>query len=188
MCGFGLKRVTREDTMAYKILSLDDGGSWAPLLQSMALREVFGAKKHGHSVLKEFQLVAASGGGAITLGELLLDKPLETIAKDWGSAAGRRKEIFAPRKLWGGYSASKKHDAVRRFLAKVGEHEMAALPGLVQAQGGWSPTYLICAFDADRKRAEFFRSYLTSKAASVPHLTDDSHGAANQSCLLHETG
>jgi hypothetical protein len=174
---------TESRSIQYRILSLDDGGSWAPLLQAMALEEVFGGKKLGHDVLKEFQLVAVSGGGAITLAELLLNKSLATIVKDWGSDIVRRKEIFAPRKFWGGYSASKKHDAVRRFLGKTGEHQMAALPGLVQAQGGRSAAFLVCAFDADRKRAEFFRSYLTSRAASDtaagnnPKLADVIHAA-----------
>jgi hypothetical protein len=60
---------------------------------------------------------------------------------------------------------------------------MAELPGLVQARGGRSPHFQICAYDADRRRAEFFRSLLTSKAASDtaagnnPTLADVIHAA-----------
>lgn len=86
--------------VAYKILSLDDGGTWAPLLHGMALEEVFGGHTRGHDVLKQFHLVAASGGGAITLAELILDRSPAAIAANWGSKAKWRKEIFAPTKWW----------------------------------------------------------------------------------------
>jgi hypothetical protein len=138
----------------------------------------------GHDVLKQFHLVAASGGGTITLAELLLNKSLATGVKDWGSNSRWRKEISAPKKLWRRkFSVDSKHVAVRRWLGEVGEVRMAALPGLVQKKGGWSPHFQICAYDADRKRAEFFRSLLTSKAASDtaagnnPKLADVVHAA-----------
>ncbi len=150
----------------YRILSLDAGGPWA-LLQIMALRAVYGPERQGHDILKQFQLVAASGGGCITLAGLVANKRVGAILEEFFLNARRRADIFAPPKWIGSkYSASGKLDALKGVLAKAGERRMSALPGFIQGNGGRSPDILICAYDSDRKRAEFFRSLLNSRSAS----------------------
>jgi patatin-like phospholipase/acyl hydrolase len=58
--------------MAYRILSLYGGGIWA-LIQIKALISLYNNDKgtSGHTVLKDFDLVAANSAGSIVLGGLL---------------------------------------------------------------------------------------------------------------------
>src|SRR5262245_48319610 len=56
----------------YRILSLDGGGTWA-LIQAMALAELYGPETKGHDILKNFDLVAATSGGSLTLAGLVAD-------------------------------------------------------------------------------------------------------------------
>jgi patatin-like phospholipase/acyl hydrolase len=65
-------------TMAYRILSLDGGGTWA-LIQVKALLDLYGTAVTGHQILQDFDLVAANSGGSIVLGGLIEDYPLEKL-------------------------------------------------------------------------------------------------------------
>ena len=47
--------------MAYKILSLDGGGSWA-LIQARVLLDMYGDIS-GHKLLQEFDMVISNSGG-----------------------------------------------------------------------------------------------------------------------------
>src|SRR5579872_6646514 len=58
--------------MAYRILSLDVGGSWA-MLQAMALDDIYPGKS-GHQVLADFDMAVANSGGSIVLAGLMLDR------------------------------------------------------------------------------------------------------------------
>src|SRR5256885_1815654 len=60
-------------SMGFRILSLDGGGSWS-LLQIMTLIDLYrsgGALLTGHEVLRDFDLVIASGSGSLVLGGLV---------------------------------------------------------------------------------------------------------------------
>lgn len=78
----------------YRILSLDGGGTWA-LVQVMALQKIYSGKTRGHDVLKDFDLVAANSGGAITLGGLVANLPLDEVLGYFGTAS-QRARIFNP--------------------------------------------------------------------------------------------
>jgi len=57
--------------MAFKILSLDGGGSWA-LIQARVLLDIYGDIS-GHKILKKFDLAIANSGGSLVLACLCND-------------------------------------------------------------------------------------------------------------------
>jgi patatin-like phospholipase/acyl hydrolase len=59
--------------MAYKILSLDGGGS-RNILQALTLGDIYGLDTAGKDVLGAFDLAVANSGGAIVLAGLLLNR------------------------------------------------------------------------------------------------------------------
>ena len=169
--------------MSFRILSLDGGGSWS-LLQIMTLIDLYrsgGALLSGHHVLRDFDLVVASGSGSIVLGGLVKDLPLVDIRKVFEDEAQRRA-LFAPprtrptarerllRHLTGTaprYATRDKLDGLRRFLNSesgepgIGDVTLDALKTRIEL-----PTQLmIAAFDYDRQREVLFRSNIESRAA-----------------------
>ncbi len=169
--------------MSFRILSLDGGGSWS-LLQIMTLLDLYrsgGALLTGHHVLRDFDLVVATGSGSIVLGGLVKDLPLTEIRRFFEDAALRRS-VFAPvgpqrnrlarllgRPLRsnGRYSTSGKLDGLRRFFnsdggeAAIGDTTLDALKTRI----GLPAQVMILAFDYDRRRDVVFRSNLQSKGA-----------------------
>ena len=57
--------------MAYQILSLDGGGSWA-LIQARVLQDIYGDIK-GHELLKQFDMAVKNSGDSLVLGCLCND-------------------------------------------------------------------------------------------------------------------
>jgi hypothetical protein len=172
--------------MAYRILSLDGGGVRS-LLQVRALQGVYG-ERTGHQVLDQFDFVAATGGGCVVLVGLLLDWTLAKIREELYEAQGRY--IFAPkpsflRKVFvsAKYSTPDKLDHLRSLLGSHGARQLSTLSiGLNKKL----PTLLICAYDRDRNRAEFFRSDIESKSASASRfLANESGSPAAEPDLLH---
>ncbi len=172
---------------AYRILSLDGGGSWA-LLQVMALQAIYGAKCHGHDVLKDFNLVAANSGGSIVLGGLLTNKPLNEILAFFLDA-GARKSVFKNlpfdfepgnkplRSVWNQtmsfispvgakYATSAKYDGLRGLLDPAGDKTLLEHHQYFVMRHAHTIHFLVCGFDYDRKRAKFFRSNNASLAGS----------------------
>lgn len=174
----------------YRILSLDGGGSWA-LIQVLALQALYPDATTGHTVLKDFDLVAANSGGAITLGGLIENLSLKALLSSYFLDENKRKQIFtrinpgesletavyqvvgiAPK-----YSTAAKLAALKAQLPNFGAAPLASIPGRISQAVGKSPDLLICAFNYDTKRAVFFRSNLKSDAASAaappnPSLAD----------------
>jgi uncharacterized protein len=172
---------------AYRILSLDGGGSWA-LLQVMALQSVYGEKCHGHDVLKDFNLVSANSGGSIVLGGLLTNKPLDEILKFFLDTSARKSVFknlpfdFEPgdkplRSVWNQtmsfispvgakYATSAKYDGLRELLNPAGDKTLLEHHQYFVMRHSHSIHFLICGFDYDRKRAKFFRSNSASLAGS----------------------
>ena len=66
--------------MAYKILSLDGGGTWA-LVQVKVLQQRYGQHASGHEVLKNYDMVIANSGGSLVLAGMCVNKKLTDIAK-----------------------------------------------------------------------------------------------------------
>jgi uncharacterized protein len=81
--------------MAYRILSLDGGGSWS-LIQVRALIALYqDDQKKGRSVLADFDLVAANSGGSLVLGGLVEDLSLADLLGYFEDDA-KRRSIFSP--------------------------------------------------------------------------------------------
>jgi uncharacterized protein len=169
--------------MSFRILSLDGGGSWS-LLQIMTLIDLYrsgGALLSGHHVLRDFDLVVASGSGSIVLGGLVKDLPLVDIRKFFEDEA-QRSALFAPprtrptmrerllRRLTGTaprHSTRGKLDGLRRLLnSDLGEPGIGDVTlDALKTRIGLPTQLMIAAFDYDRQREIVFRSNLQSRAA-----------------------
>ena len=154
--------------MAYRILSLDGGGTWA-LIQVMALIRLYNSDtKKGHEVLADFDMAAANSGGAIVLGALLEDLSLGQI-RDYFLDIKQRQSLFST----GGtslddllhladfgpkYATKPKLLALERLMPKTGLTAMNTVTAGLRGAGGDDLRVLIVGFDYDRERAVFFRS------------------------------
>jgi uncharacterized protein len=168
--------------MSFRILSLDGGGSWS-LLQIMTLIDLYrsgGALLTGHEVLRDFDLVVASGSGSLVLGGLVKDLPLTEIRRIFEDEAACRS-IFAGRPARPGlsgrllrhltgisprHSARAKLDGLRQLLngelgvAGIGDVTLDALDKRIDLPS----QLMIAAFDYDRGGEIFFRSDIASRA------------------------
>lgn len=169
--------------MAYRILSLDGGGSWS-LIQIMTLIDLYrsgGYLLTGHQVLREFDLVVASSSGSLVLGGLLKDLPLPEIQK-YFEERGLRQFLFPPKygrhnplpRLLRGmtgigarYTTGRKLQGLRRLLnnergeADLGDVTIEALRARLRLK----TRFLVTAFDYDQQRPICFRSDPQSAAA-----------------------
>lgn len=162
--------------MAYRILSLDGGGSWA-LIEVRALIDLYGADATGHQMLANFDLVAANSGGSLVLGGLVENLTLATL-QDFFEDQAKRQAIFSPTKSMGDkaleaiagigpkYSADAKLPAIQSLIPDTGNLTLPDAAAAVGRAGGIH--LLIIGFDYDRNRAKFFRS--APAAADVPQL------------------
>ena len=172
---------------AYRILSLDGGGSWA-LLQVMALQNLYGAKTRGHEVLKDFHLVSANSGGSIVLGGLLTNLPLDEILAffldrgartslfkalpfDFDSGGKPLKSVFNQTMqlvatVGAKYQTTAKLDGLKELLVPAGDKSLSEHHQFFVMRYGHAVHFVICGFDYDRKRAKFFRSNSESLAGS----------------------
>ena len=172
---------------AYRILSLDGGGSWS-LLQVMALQAIYGKGVRGHDVLKNFDFVAANSGGSIVMGGLLTNKPLGEL-KDFFLNQQARQSIFKSlpfeldegpkplKSLWNRamrrftsvgakYQTGAKLQGLRSLLGPTGDKSLLELHRDFDMRHGKHLHFLVCGFDYDRKRAKFFRSNTASLSGS----------------------
>lgn len=158
--------------MAYKILTLDGGGSWA-LLEVMALASIYGDAAQGHAVLADFDLVAANSGGSIVLGGLATNRTLADLRDNFFLRADKRKTVFVPRDsvnivqsiihLGPKYDTVAKLAGLRQLLGAPGD---VPLSGLAAWAGHRLPDLVICTFDYDRLRGVLFRSNRNSLGAN----------------------
>jgi Patatin-like phospholipase len=179
----------------FKILSLDGGGTWC-LLQALALDTIYGDVP-GRTILRDFELVAANSGGSVVLAALVQDKTPATIVELFNSQQ-ERDRIFSPLTIaedwnnwntwnhWGArYSAERKLAGLREVFADLDDLRLTSLPELVSDPTSAHRThFLITAFDYDRLRATFFRSQVTSLAASSsaridPTVVEAVHASTN---------
>lgn len=154
--------------MAFRILSLDGGGSWA-LIQVRALMDLYGASARGHQVLRNFDLVAASSGGSLILAGLVEDLPLTELLQYFRDEQ-KRRSIYSPtqnyveagvRRVFGvgpKYSAAAKLPALQALLPATGAAPLAGATAAVTGPGGHAVHLLIIGFNYDTNRAVFFRS------------------------------
>jgi len=165
--------------MAFRILSLDGGGSWA-LIQVRTLIELYGEATLGHEVLRQFDLAAAWSGGSIVLAGLIENLPLSAILRYFRDERLRRS-IFSPtdhvveggvRRVFGigpKYSAAAKLPALQALLPNTGAAPLAGCMAALAGPGGEAVHLLIVGFDYDSNRAVFFRSAPTGRAGVWGH-------------------
>ncbi|MDP9053401.1 MAG: patatin-like phospholipase family protein [Acidobacteriota bacterium] len=159
--------------MAYRILTLDGGGTWA-LIQVKALIELYGAGARGNKVLRDFDMAAATSGGSIVLGALLEDLSLAEILEFFEDQA-KRLSVFSPTSSFGDrilheftglgpkYSSDNKLAALKNVLPTRGALPLAGITAGLRRPGAQDDLHLlITGFDYDRNRATFFRSSPTT--------------------------
>jgi uncharacterized protein len=155
--------------MNYRILALDGGGTWS-VIQVKALIKLYDANTTGQTVLRDFDLVAASSGGSVVLGGLVEDLTLAALL-DLFEDQTKLRSIFPP--------THSLFDKLLQFLAGFGpkysakdkltglqnvfpERSILALTtvvnGIRRPGSGEDLHLLITGFDYDRLRAAFFRS------------------------------
>lgn len=183
--------------MTYRILSLDGGGPWA-LLQSMALEWLYPGLD-GHEILARFDLAVANSGGSITLAGLAKGlRPAEIGAmfreRSW------RDRIFVARSpaarladdLLAGWDAEGKRQGLRAVI-DAGLDEPLSGQGLsdvarrIAERTGRPIRLMIAAYDLDRNRGRFFRSFQsdlsTEDPAFEPGLADAVHASSHAPVL-----
>jgi hypothetical protein len=155
--------------MDYRILSLDGGGAWS-LIQVRALIQLYGKDTTGHTILQDFDLVAANSGGSLVLAGLVEGLKLSEVLGYFEDEKMRRS-IFSParsladralRDLTGlgpKYSAEAKLPVLQRLLPKSGNIPLPSAVAGIRRPGATVDVHLlITGFDYDRNRATFFRS------------------------------
>lgn len=172
---------------AYKILSLDGGGSWA-ILQVLTLEDIFKRKYpdkevRGHEVLKHFDLVIANSGGSMVLAALACNWTFAEITSLFEDEKTRKsifkelgfRERYFPtnfmrllgvKSIGTRYSTTYKKRALENILKidgnrKLSDVRLSELPMLI---GKESLEIIVTTFDIINKRAKLFRSNKYSNA------------------------
>jgi uncharacterized protein len=175
----------------YHILSLDGGGSWA-LIQVRVLIDLFGANASGHAVLKNFDLVAANSGGSIVAAGLIENYTLTEIL-NFFLDANIRKSIFSQlpwyQKLnpvrWvlpsPQFSTDQKLLGLKNVLKTAGMQTLSNVN--ITGKNGEAVKFIFTAYDYDRDRAKFFRSWNSKTGSLSPsgsvNLVDAIHASTN---------
>lgn len=158
-----------------RVLSLDGGGTWA-LIQVEALIGLYGSTTRGREVLRHFDLVVATSGGALVAGALFEDLTLDEVkalfldaqklARMFGQKCGiawRTKLGVVPR-----YTSTAKREILAELMptaARTPVHAAAELLGGTQL--------VLIAYDYDARRTLFIRSSPDSRSASRSPANDD---------------
>ncbi len=171
--------------MSYRILSLDGGGIWA-LIQVKALMALPGYDENtsGHTVLNDFDLVAANSGGSIVLGGLIENLTLRKILSLFESESQRNAifslaslkdvvlhnlaqnlaQVVPPDSTFNlsgivpKYSAKDKLSALRHVVPTMGDVPLAKATDGLHGHKSKGVHLVITGFDYDLNRAVFFRS------------------------------
>jgi patatin-like phospholipase/acyl hydrolase len=177
--------------MAFKILSLDGGGSWA-LIQARVLLDIYGDIS-GHDILKKFDLAIANSGGSLVLACLCNDMAPSAII-DVFEDQQKRQKVFSymdikeklthpacllrPWKVGPKYSTREKliglinvlesedqllkDGKINQPIVKTYLDEIPALIG--KNYNNQDVQLVIVGYDYFRRRANFFRSRARSAA------------------------
>lgn len=176
--------------MAYKLLSLDGGGSWA-VLQLLTILDRYG-NINGHNVLKKFDLVAANSGGSIVLAALCENWKIEQ-AIDLFRKKDLRNQIFSKNKfkerffpvdylrllninIGPKYSSKRKKEAFERLFPVCNSHRLKQIPDLI---GKKSLKIIICTYDALNNKSVFFKSFKNEKYFDDVTLVQAIHASSN---------
>ncbi len=165
--------------MPFRILSLDGGGPWA-LLQAMALERLYPGLD-GHQILARFDLAIASSGGSITLAGLIKGLRPAEIGRLFLDQA-QRNRVFVRRNLVetllndpaAKWDAEGKRQGLRTTIDEgllnplSGLGLSAAADAIRRPAGTPAPWLMMAAFDIDRNRGRFFRSFQSTLATEAP--------------------
>lgn len=179
---------------AYRILSLDGGGSWA-LIEVRALIALYGPSARGHDVLRDFDLAVSNSGGSIVLGGLLADFALGQL-EDLFLSQARRESIFSRLGFFEGgaihriagmgprYATNRKREGLLATLGPIGHEPLPAVArSVVQSGHARGFAAIMVAFDYDVERAVFLRSDPSPAASGSPiaavSLVDAIHASTN---------
>ncbi len=179
--------------MAFRILSLDGGGTWA-LLQAMALEDLY-PDCSGHQILAHFDLAVANSGGSIVLAGLVLDMTPKDICNFFEDPA-KRLAIFRKKSwlaeflsrhvpIFPRYNAAQKRIGLQKALGPLGDLRLSELhdrSDWPKGPSGHDTGILIVAFDYDRLREAMLRSYpvpQTQTMAQQISLVDAVHASTN---------
>jgi len=172
--------------MAYKILSLDGGGSWA-MIQTRVLMDIYGDIR-GHELLIKFDMVIANSGGSLVLAALCQDMKLSEVTNVFMDKT-LRKKVFSALSFWEKlklkniasltnilgpkYSTERKLSGLIEVLKSkdhlfqngqlnkpIIETPLHELPAIIKKD---NLQLLIVGFDYFKERASFFRSNTKSK-------------------------
>lgn len=163
--------------MAYKILSLDGGGTWA-LIQARVLfkkySEKYGNDVTGHQVLKNYDLVIANSGGSLVLAMLCANHKLFHIVQTFENVSVLR-DIFKRKIIHNipvlkdflpNYHTENKYEVFREHLANEGTPYGDLFLDELPSKIGKKIDIIITTFDYDRERATYFRSNTESMMES----------------------
>ncbi len=183
--------------MTFRILSLDGGGPWA-LLQALALGRLYPGLD-GHQILARFDLAAANSGGSITLAGLLKGLKPDQIAALFLDKA-QRDRIFVPRgaepsgfnDLLAHWSAEGKRKGLRAIIDEglldpISGRGLSDVTNAIFQSTGKHMRVMIAAYDLDRNRGRFFRSWQsplsTEEPSFEPALVDAVHASSHAPVL-----
>lgn len=153
--------------MAYSILSLDGGGSWA-LIQVKILQKRYGEQAKGHDVLNNYDMVIANSGGSMVLAAMCVNMPLDKILdlfldeKILQSIFVRNfiSRINPLRQYFPRFKTIEKLNGLRKQLGDVANKPLNDFPEYI---GKPKLQIIITGFDYDRERAVYFRSNSKSR-------------------------
>lgn len=166
---------TIRDDKAFRILSLDGGGTWA-LIQAKVLMDIYGADCKGHAVLADFDLVAANSGGSIVAAGLISDITLGDILQLFMIESNRKamfraipwykKSLLRVFGVGPQFSTEGKLKGLTEILHGPATRVLDGLE--IGNRNKQAIRFLITAYDYDRDRAAYFRSDRNSPAANFP--------------------
>jgi hypothetical protein len=178
--------------MSFNILSLDGGGTWA-LLEVMALADMCPGQS-GHEILAHFDLAVANSGGSIVLGGLVLDMTPAQILNFFEDQTNREaifykrpfiEEALSSLPIFPRYVAAQKRIGLGQVFGAAGNTTLAnwpGVPGWPVGPHGEPVRILIVAFDYDRQREDFLRSYpvpATHATSEAIAIVDAVHASTN---------
>ena len=171
--------------MAYKILSLDGGGSWA-LIQARVLQDIYG-DIGGHELLRLFDMAIANSGGSLVLACLCNNMKLSEIVEVFKND-DKRSLVFPPIGINFGsilepiirlfikgprYKTEEKIKGIKKVLYQYDQQNsgnyivdrfLDEIPAIIgENYNKNSLDLIICGFDYFRERVSFFRSNKVSK-------------------------
>ncbi|MGB4115172.1 MAG: patatin-like phospholipase family protein [Polaromonas sp.] len=175
-----------------RILSIDGGGSWA-LIPVRALMAIYGENAKGHEVLGDFDYVAANSGGSLVVAGLICNFSLNQILNFFIQEANRNlvfsrlpfyhrpANFLSFGKFGFKYSSEEKLMGLKKVMQtapnpKIADTALSAIQipktdSVLDSQQ--SVRFVFMAYNYDRDRASFMRSYKSLAGAVGTQASSD---------------